>query len=97
MTMDRGDDGWRMVEARPGWWLERRDLESGDVMREPVALWAWREDGEVRPVAVGEARDGVERLRPVDVRAPDIEGVAWAPEGSRRRADERERERRAWA
>jgi hypothetical protein len=92
--------GWMMVEARAGWWLERRDLESGFVVREPIALWAWDvEDAEVRPVVVGEARAGVERgLWPVDVRSSDVEGVVYAPaeRPAERRTSRAELERRAW-
>ena len=88
---------WSFSTAEPGWWLVRRDLWSGEASVEPVAMWAWRADGEVRPVSVGVDAVGLDRgLRPTDPRAPDVEAVTYDPGRTARPRDRDERERSAW-
>lgn len=81
------EEGWAYLPAPVGWWLKRRSLETGDWWYEPVALWATRGDGEVRPVVVGIDADGLDRgIVPVDPRAPDVEAIVWDPKAADRRA-----------
>ena len=98
------DETWTVVPASPGWWLVRRCLWSGEASVEPVAMWAWRSDGEVRPVSVGVDAMGLGRgLRPTDPRAPDVEAVTYDPGRASRAArgvtdlrERDERQRSAW-